>query len=39
MAKSGPSVVVIWPLVVYPLAAIGAFSLYMHYWGRKLGSS
>ena len=37
--KPGPDVVVVWPLVIYPLAAVGAFALYLHYWGRKLGSS
>lgn len=39
MAKSLPTVVVIWPLVVYPLAGIGALAIYLHYWGRKLGAS
>lgn len=28
--KPGPDVVVVWPLVVYPLAAIGVLGLYQH---------
>lgn len=39
MAKGLPSVVVIWPLVVYPLAGIGVMAIYWHYWGKKLGTS
>jgi hypothetical protein len=27
------------PFVVYPLAAVGVLALYLHYWGRKLGTS
>lgn len=30
---------VVLPLVVYPLAAIGALSIYLFYWGKKLGGS
>jgi hypothetical protein len=35
--RSSPLVVV--PLVVYPLAAVGVMAIYLHYWGRKLGTS
>jgi hypothetical protein len=36
MAKSSSTIA---PWLVYPLAAVGALAIYLHYWGRKLGSS
>lgn len=25
--------------IVYPLAGVGLLAIYLHYWGKKLGSS
>jgi hypothetical protein len=26
-------------VVTVPLAIVGVFAIYMHYWGKKLGAS